>query len=184
MQHRGLDLYSSTPTPPRTALTQTSTHSCHLLEACRLFSSFHASAHQPHVTFAQLSGCWRHCYPQNMAHPQTASDAGGNCIGGGSITNLQQGGGGRRRAYSRQGGRGSSNKQPITFGGLGVQRSIERFAGLCHNCGIMSSLRPACSQSVSVRYKETPRGPANPMQAPGPNPCPALVTQGATKLQV
>jgi hypothetical protein len=30
--------------------------------------------------------------------------------------------------------------------------------------------------SVSVRYKETPRGPANPMQAPGPNPCPALIT--------
>ena len=33
-----------------------------------------------------------------------------------------------------------------------------------------------------VRYKETPRGPANPMFAPGPNPCPALVTQSATNL--
>jgi hypothetical protein len=31
------------------------------------------------------------------------------------------------------------------------------------------------SQSVSVRYKESLRGPANPMQAPGPNACPALV---------
>ena len=29
-------------------------------------------------------------------------------------------------------------------------------------------------RSVSVRYKETPRGSADPMQAPGPNPCPAL----------
>ena len=38
------------------------------------------------------------------------------------------------------------------------------------------------SVSVSVRYKETPRGPSDPMQAPGPNPCPALVTQGATNL--
>ena len=37
-------------------------------------------------------------------------------------------------------------------------------------------------QSVRICYKETPRGPANPMQAPGPNPCPALVTQGATNL--
>ena len=91
-------------------------------------------------------------------------------MGGGGPSQTSSRGGGRR-AYSRQGGRGSSNKQPITFGGLGVQRSIQRFAGLCHNCGIMSSLRP-----VSVRYKETPRGPANPMQAPGPNPCPALVT--------
>jgi hypothetical protein len=33
-----------------------------------------------------------------------------------------------------------------------------------------------------VRYKETPRGPANPMFAPGPTPCPALVTQSATNL--
>jgi hypothetical protein len=24
-----------------------------------------------------------------------------------------------------------------------------------------------CSHSVRIRYKETPRGPANPMQAPG-----------------
>ena len=38
------------------------------------------------------------------------------------------------------------------------------------------------SQSVSVRYKETPRGPANPMLTPGPNPCPAFETQGATNL--
>jgi hypothetical protein len=51
-------------------------------------------------------------------------------------------------------------------------------------CSLRTLADAACtvSQSVSVRYKETPRGPANPMQAPGPNPCPALVTQGATNL--
>jgi hypothetical protein len=50
---------------------------------------------------------------------------------------------------------------------------IERLVQACLN------LR---SQSVSVRYKETPRGPANPMLTPGPNPCPAFETQGATHL--
>jgi hypothetical protein len=43
-------------------------------------------------------------------------------------------------------------------------------------------LRDGRGQSVSVCYKETPKGPADPMQAPGPNPCPALVTRGATNL--
>jgi hypothetical protein len=37
------------------------------------------------------------------------------------------------------------------------------------------------SQSVSVRYKETPRGPANPMLTPGPNPCPPVLSVGSTK---
>jgi hypothetical protein len=41
---------------------------------------------------------------------------------------------------------------------------------------------PHVIEGVSVRYKETPRGPADPRQAPGPDPCPALVTQGATNL--
>jgi hypothetical protein len=41
---------------------------------------------------------------------------------------------------------------------------------------------PAQKKRKRVRYKETPRGPANPMFAPGPNPCPALVTQSATNL--
>jgi hypothetical protein len=36
--------------------------------------------------------------------------------------------------------------------------------------------------SFGVRYKETPRGPANPMLTPGPNPYPAFETQGATNL--
>jgi hypothetical protein len=40
----------------------------------------------------------------------------------------------------------------------------------------------ALRKKKRVRYKETPRGPANPMFAPGPNPCPALVTQSATNL--
>jgi hypothetical protein len=43
-------------------------------------------------------------------------------------------------------------------------------------------LQQQVSQSVSVRYKETLRGPADPVQAQGFNPCPALVTQGATNL--
>jgi hypothetical protein len=42
--------------------------------------------------------------------------------------------------------------------------------------------QPSVSKKKRVRYKETPRGPANPMFAPGPNPCPALVTQSATNL--
>jgi hypothetical protein len=40
----------------------------------------------------------------------------------------------------------------------------------------------AVSRAASVRYKETPKGPADTMQASGPNPCPARVPQGATNL--
>lgn len=42
-------------------------------------------------------------------------------------------------------------------------------------------LPAAVSHTVSVQYKQTPRGSADPMQAPGPIPCPTLLSQGATK---
>ena len=45
---------------------------------------------------------------------------------GGPPQTSSRGGGGRRRAYFRQGGRGSSQKQPNTFGGVEGHRFIQR----------------------------------------------------------
>jgi hypothetical protein len=39
-----------------------------------------------------------------------------------------------------------------------------------HVCPLHAHFRCECECSFGVRYKETPRGPANPMLTPGPNP--------------